>query len=150
MSLTELRLLVHAAGARGEKFHITYTLLPPVVDEVGWHAPPGGASQTGTLTPNPTGGFNCVEWTGVHFGGGDSGSESAGGGLLSSRIPCLIYNAVFVIFFRIPYPIYSMLFVILLFLFLTPSSNIIVHFFLGRSLSSQHHPSYGDVNVSFR
>jgi hypothetical protein len=96
---TELRLLLHAARSRGEKFHITYTLLPPVVDEVGWHAPPGGGSRTATLTPAGSGGgYECVEWTdvGVHGGGGgggdsgESGGESGGGsgdGSSSTRMP---------------------------------------------------------------
>lgn len=80
----ELRLLLHAAGARGEKFHITYTLLPPAVGDVGWRAAPDGGSRTATLAPaRRGGGYDCVEWTGVMSDGSRGESDDSRGG--SSR-----------------------------------------------------------------
>ena len=81
MHATALRLLLRAAMARGEKFHITYTVLPPVVNEVGWHAPPGAGSRTATLTPALSGGgYQCVEWTDVVEGGGGGDGDGDGEG----------------------------------------------------------------------
>lgn len=84
----ELRRLLHAAGARGEKFHVTFTRLPIAASHPAWAAPPGADGRTATITPAPGGGYECVEWTEGDGEGGHGDNKGATGSGAPRHRPC--------------------------------------------------------------